>query len=303
MIRSRRISIEGLAPWFSEELNRAENGSYVLRVLNERAGGRAVVWNELKAYVQEAHDDARRKLRAALAPDLSPFRSSTDDPASGYPQDLHIQTLMGYFGEILAGMAAEHTRLHNSQSWIVPAFPFRFHQVAFQKLEDRRNLLLQRGSVGDVDSPAAIIPGRTGNDVLAFLRGDDGELLRVMVCEAKCLATHRPDKLSEGHSQLSKSLECPSGVRDLIELLSDYTEQPAREWREILQRFRFGSPQVGRVNVLVYSTGNKPAGLEGRTSWAPRDKAHPDYSGERKLEVVEIHLSDLVSLVREIYRG
>ena len=103
MLRSRRIQPANLGTWLKETIRRTGDGQYTHRLLLEQRTSRDIIKEELSACIQEAHDDARRSLRAALEPTLSPFVPSAVDPTAGYPEDLNIQTLMGYFGEILAG--------------------------------------------------------------------------------------------------------------------------------------------------------------------------------------------------------
>lgn len=303
MIRFRKIRPEALGAWLSENLNRSTDGRYALRALEEQQPGRAGVWDELSGYVQEAHEDARRKLRKALAPTLSPFTAPPADPATGYPQDFHVSTLMGYLGEVMAGLIAEHRDVHGKADWKVPAFLFRFHQAAFHKLERRQDLEAQGTQVPALDDEQSVILGRIGNDVLAFRLGADGELAALLVCEAKCLATHDSGKAKKAHEQLSDPAQRPPGITELIDLLGDYDTAEAHEWRERLRRFRFDTVRkVPRSDMLLYVTGNKPAGRGGRTTWLSPDAPAPEYAGNRPLEVVEVHLDDPNSFAKAIYR-
>ncbi|MFL5628251.1 MAG: hypothetical protein ACJ788_21945, partial [Ktedonobacteraceae bacterium] len=94
------------------------------------------VIKELKQYVQDAHEDARRHLRELAGYSLNPFEGyGADDPAKGYPESLHIITLKGYFGEIFAAIIAQNFSPFELDNWEVPAFLFRFHVVELQHLE------------------------------------------------------------------------------------------------------------------------------------------------------------------------
>jgi hypothetical protein len=303
MIRHRRIRPENLNAWLKESLTRSPDGRYTHRLLQEELVGRESVWDELASCVQEAHEDGRLKLRKALEPTLSPFTCPMVDPAAGYPQDLHERTLMGYFGEVMAGLIAEHKDMHGHEPWRIPAFLFRFHQVAFQKLEQRRDMLTQGLTPAQLDPDDSIIPGRTGNDVLAFLLAADGDLSGILVCEAKCLSKHQAAKAKKAHEQLSTPARCPSGVREIIEILNDYDTDESREWRDRLRRFYFDpSRKVSRSDMLFYATGDKPTGRGGRVAWLSLSEPSPDYAGNRPLEVVEVHLDDPMSFVKALYR-
>lgn len=302
MIRSRRVNLQKLGTWLSETKFSSPSGHYSLRLLEEKSTERAAIWTEILDFFSEAHEDAKDMVRRVLEPTLSPYIGPQSDPALGYPEDLHVETLLGYFGEVLAGMIAEHKDIHSVGDWRVPAFLFRFHQVAFQKLEERNDLLARGQTVLDVDDEKSTIPGRTGSDVLAFSRNEDGSLAKILVCEAKCLGGHRSNKVRDAHVQLSAPVRCPSGVREIIEILKDYDTEDCRQWREQLLCFRLDleSPVV-RVDMFSYAVGNKPTGRNGQISWNANDNPISDYTGNRPLEVVECYLDDPRVLVRQLY--
>ncbi|WP_206208665.1 hypothetical protein, partial [Vogesella mureinivorans] len=96
----------------------------------------------------------RSRLRDLESDSLNPIPSNLD-PAKGYPEILHIQTLKGYFGETFAGIIALNFSPFGETDWEVPAFLFRFHLTEFQQLE-----FLQQVE----DEEANLRPGRTGDD-------------------------------------------------------------------------------------------------------------------------------------------
>lgn len=305
MIRIRNVDPARLDAWLSEKPGASSGGAYKFRLLDEELPGRTVIWAELVAYVSEAHEDAKLKVRKALEPTLAPFTTPLADPAFGYPQDLNATTLMGYFGEVLAGLIVEHKSIHNRKEWRIPAFLFRFHQVAFQKLQARRDLLHQNATPGPVDASKAIIPGRTGNDLLAFLTAPDGEVGAILVCEAKCFASHNAAKATVAHKQLAEFCQtrCPTGIAELIEILNDYDSPEATEWCERLRHFYFDvNVRVDRFNVLSYATGNAPKIPKTRKSWLSSSQPDAEYTAKQPLEVIEVHLSDPTTLVKSLYR-
>ncbi len=130
------------------------------------------VIQELKQYVQNAHEDARRHFRDLAGYTLNPFEiQAKDDPVKDYPQALHLSTLKGYFGEIFAAIIAENFYPCGVNNWEVPAFLFRVHLVAFQQLE----------ALNQTGDEAKEIPGRTGDDLLAFQRDSGGEIVRFFI--------------------------------------------------------------------------------------------------------------------------
>src|SRR5207248_2506322 len=105
------------------------------------------------------------------------------------------QTLKGYFGEIFAAIIAQNFSPFELHNWEVPAFLFRHHLVEFQHLEAMR----QQGS------EAKYRPGRTGDDCLAFQRDGNGEIVRVLYCEAKCTVDHESGMIADAYEKASKS--------------------------------------------------------------------------------------------------
>ncbi|MFH1046727.1 MAG: hypothetical protein V1738_00325, partial [Patescibacteria group bacterium] len=126
MIRSKRITISKLRAWLMPQPV-LTNGRYRFRLITEIPQKRSPVIDEVKEYVREAHEDARNRLRGVLSPTLSPFTPNGADPADGYPEELAESDLMGYFGEVMAGLIAEHEDVHGFSGWKIPAFLFRFH--------------------------------------------------------------------------------------------------------------------------------------------------------------------------------
>ena len=201
-----------------------------------------------------------------------------------------MQTLKGYFGEAMAGIFAETIPPFGKDEWTVPAYLFRFHSVAFQHLE----LLKQTGGA------ATPIPGRTGDDCLAFRRADDGTIVASLLCEAKCLAGHNAQKINEAHEKSSLANAIPVDLFQLIEILNDSKSPGAVQWVNSLRQLALsrGGKGYERVDHITYICGQKPK--KGKT-WIPSDKPHTKYTGGRKLHVVEVHLTDVDQLVERIY--
>ena len=244
---------------------------------------------ELTLYVQKAHEDAKQHLRKVLGNSLDPLVSSTeDDPAKDYPQLFDMITLKGYFGEVFAGLIAEHCSPFGEDNWKVPAFLFRFHIVEFQQLEQLR----QTGGKAHRNF------GRTGDDCLAFQMDDKGQITRSLYCEAKCTAKHDLKLIADAHEKVSKSVLVD--IPRLIEVLLDSTEPDAPKWIDALRQLRLKPiPKHERSDLVSYVCRSPGSG----ESWArlPSDKPHPKYTAGRRLEAVEFHLPDVESLIREVY--
>lgn len=279
-----------LSRWLSDDRTSSADGRYSHRLLRERADGRDSVLADLRSVVARAHEDARRHLRELADISLDPLGEKAWDPAEGYPERLNILTLQGYFGEIMAAIVAESLPHFGLSKWAVPAFPFRFHHVAFDQLEKYR----QTG-----EEPSHV-PGRTGNDMLAFLREADGRISRSLVCEAKCSRNHASGLISSAHSQISDKLPKPVEILRIIDILREYDDEDSRSWVRALRVLYYHDISSGyeRCDLVSYVCGQPPI---RRRAWIPIDRPHSKYTAGRRLEAVEIHLEHVVSLINEVY--
>jgi len=300
MIRSSRIPLTPLQNWLPQAQLPPHPQGYRLRVWQEDGSNFAPLRQQAIDYVQEALDDARMKLRAGFADDLSPFKGTPADPAANYPALLHRVTLQGYLGETLAGLAVEHFGAFGHEDWHIPAFLFRFHTTEFQHL-DVIDAKLITGGTHDPDVDDEKRPGRTGDDALAFRIDAQGQISDVLTMEAKCLTKHSSGIVKKAHAQLSKGAARPSGVRELINLLADYSTPAAQEWRRRLLAFQAeGFLTANRLDGVAYAIGNRP---KQAVAWLPADAPHEAYKGKRPLEAMEFQFDDVKKLVDILYRG
>ena len=248
----------------------------------------------LKQIVHDAHEDSRKRLRDLLGESLDPLGENSAYPVNNYPQCLHPLTLKGYFGEIFAGIIVEHFRPHNEDKWEIPAYLFRHHLEAFRQLEQ---LHQDSRSIG-------IIPGRTGDDCLAFKRDDTGKITHSLVCEAKCTNGHDySNLLMEAHEKISEPNLKPLDLLQLIEILKSYDDNESKLWVNELRRLQLGKNPIGyeRCDLVSYVCGSVPR-LARQTSWIhPPSNMPSSYTGKRRLETVEIHLHDVEGLIARVY--
>jgi hypothetical protein len=302
VIRFRRLTPALLDAWLVDQRLANAHQSYRLRVWRENRAGLAAIRAELMAYVDEAFEDARQRIRRGFEDDLSPFNDPAADPAANYPALLHRVTLQGYLGETLAILAVEHWGAHGHTDWVVPAFLFRFHDQEFQHLEAINERLLA-GEAYDPDRIAERRPGRTGDDGLAFRMNADNIITDVLTLEAKCLIQNSNAKIQEAHEKLAAGGLRPSGVRELINLLEEYDTPEALAWQEaLLELWRDGYRRAVRHDGVGYACGRVPA-QAGRVAWMPADAPHPAYTAGRKLEGMEFQFEDLTTVVDTLYRG
>lgn len=292
-VRVRRI---GRWPqWLPQVMTPAANGKYRHGMVKEDTTERLQIIADLRQAFHDAHEDARAHLRAVADVNLDPLAADERDPADGYPEGCDIVTLKGYFGEVLAGLLIEHTRPFGIEGWRVPAFLFRFHVSAFQFLERE-------------DQDAAdtrTIPGRTGDDCLAFLRDEEGHIRATLFCEAKCSEGHDAHLIARAHEQISDRAWRPVDVGRLVEVLLDSPDDvDAVSWVASLRElYLLRTPPTGyqRYNMVTYVCGRSPMGRAGQTTWIPSDKPHAKYVGTRPLEAVELHLVEVVDLITAVY--
>jgi hypothetical protein len=302
MIRFRRLTPALLDAWLVDQRLVNAHGRYRLRVWREDRAGLAALQAELIAYVDEAFEDARRRIRRGFEDDLSPFNDPATDPAANYPGLLHRVTLQGYLGETLAVLAVEHWGAHGHTDWVVPAFLFRLHDQEFQHLEAINERLLA-GEAYDPDRIAERRPGRTGDDGLAFRINGENMITDVLTLEAKCLAQNNNAKIEEAHQKLAAAGSRPSGIRELINLLEEYDTPEAQAWQEALLKLWHDGYRVAvRHDGVGYACGRIPA-RAGRVAWMSADAPHPAYTAERKLEGMEFQFEDLNTVVDTLYRG
>lgn len=302
MIRSQRLLPDLLNAWLIDQRLANSHANYRLRVWRENREGLSAIRIELISYINEAFEDARKRIRQGFEDDLSPFHDTPNDPAANYPALLHRVTLQGYFGETLAVIAVEHWGVHGHTDWVVPAFLFRLHDQEFQHLEEI-NERLASGEPYDPDRSAERRPGRTGDDGLAFRINSENIITDVLTIEAKCLAKSNTAKIEEAHKKLAAGGLRPSGVRELINLLDEYDTPDAQMWqRALLDLWRSGYRTSTRQDCIGYACGNSPL-QRGRVAWLPVTAPHPAYTARRKLECMEFQFEDLTNLIDSLYRG
>jgi hypothetical protein len=301
MIRSRRLTPSLLKAWLVEQELKATHQRYRVRLWRENRAEFGAIEAELVLYINEAFDDARRRLRAGFEDNLSPFNDPTGDPAANYPSLLHRETLQGYFGEIMGVLAVEHWGAHGHSDWTTPAFLFRLHNVEFEHLESLNGRL--RSGTLDPDSPDERRPGRTGDDGLTFRMNSDTIITDILAIEAKCLRENKSNKIEQAYSKLAQGSLLPTGIHELITLLSDYDTMEAMIWQQALVRlWRDRSRNAGRHDCVAYSCGRSPSQGD-RLAWLPTDAPHPKYTINRNLEGLEFQFEDIDTLINTLFRG
>ena len=302
MIRFKRLPLSLLNSWLVDQGLPVTHPKYRLRLWSENPDSFAAIKIELVAYLDEAFDDARKRLRKGFEDSLSPFITLSPDPAANYPAMLHQITLQGYLGETLAVLAVEHWGAVGRQDWVVPAFLFRLHDQEFQHLE-LINQKLAAGEGYDPNAEGERRPGRTGDDGLAFRINDQNVITDILTLEAKCVGANRPKLIEDAHMKLDSGSKTPSGIRELINILAEYNTPEAHAWQHALLQLRVSNClNATRYDGIAYACGAIPQQVN-RISWMKADAPHPSYTVQRHLEGMEFQFTDLPSLIDTLYRG
>jgi hypothetical protein len=288
--------------WLVSE--RTANGRYAHHLLREVTALRPAAIAALHAAIERINEDVRARLRLAHIISLDPFAEEpVVDPARGYPDFLDFNTLKGYFGEVLSGLLAVTYGAHGIDIWEIPGFLIRFHEAALQYLERQQQAHPDGDpNLAEIDQEPRI-PGRTGDDCLAFQRDANGQIIRVLCCEAKCTINHAVKHIHDAHEKASEAALKPIDLRLLVELLENCDEPAAVAWRDALLRLRFAHALPAgyeRCDLVCYIYGRAPI---REPAWLPVGAPHPRYTARRRLEAVEVCLPSIRDLVLAVYRA
>lgn len=288
------LNLPNLTLWLHITRTASQAPPYEHVLAKELPGGRASIATALQQIFFAAHQDARDYLRRIASPTLDPLQDGNPalDPAAGYPQILYLSDLQGYTGEILAGVFAENLSPWEQGGWKVPAFLFRTHLDAFRRLP----------YFTGVDDAPAQVPGRTGDDCLAFKRNDQGVIIGMLVCEAKCTLDHSAQLLNDAHSKAAQTRARSFDILQLIEVLNDQGDADSLAWCEslrILSRER--REEAIRSDQITYVCGRSPVHTRQRVSWADQHTPSAHYTGNRPLQCIELHLNDVRTFILSNY--
>ena len=274
-------------PDLSEWLERTEeqHDSFRHTLVREVTEHRPAGLVALKKLAEQAHLDAKQRLERFQRVSLDPLERPPTPLV--FPDSLHTSAIQGYLGELLAGISAENFSPHDRE-WRVPAFLFRGHQAAYQDLERRRQL----------GGPARPIPGRTGDDALAFEVDDEGTIVGWLWGEAKCSHDHNAGLISDGYKQLSAAFSVPVDLMQLVEILEQRGDEESRQWVSSLRELQYASTSPPRFDLLVYVCGRSPA---TKKTWIAREQPHEKYEREGPIQAIEIQFGDFDGVLTAIY--
>lgn len=285
--------------WLTDALpiSNVPEKKYRHRRLDENRELRERILPQLKEAVSESLADMTRTLINPQQTSLDHLlQSQSPTIADLYPQELPAKTKMGYFGEFLAGVLCVEFEAFGESDWEIPAYLFRWHEAAIRYLERTRDK--------DISDIPKEVYGRQGDDCLVFLRSENGEIIKFIVCEAKCLSAHHAATVRDAHLKLSKSGNVAEDRIQVIKILEERQRQEpnprTQQWIDALYKMEFSIGSLGceRYDLICYVYGEAPA---RKKSWINRDTPMCDYTGGRPFEAIEIHIDQVNDLVLELY--
>ncbi len=269
--------INAIRGWLNCEVS--ENSSYIHLLLN--ADGTNLP-EELITYFKDAHKQAQQKY----IDKINEFNLDPLNQPPIYTAVLPLKTLQGYLGEVFGGLIAITQRPFNLD-WEIPVHLFSFHDTVFDWLD----MYLQN------DETSAEIPGRTGDDNLAFVRNENNEITAVLFIEAKCTLTHNPSLINDAHSSLSKGNIFPVSRDKIKQLLIEKGDSESLNFVDAINNIV--KTQKNRFDMVSYLYSKKP---ERKHSWISQSEINRFYKGNRNLVAAELCITDLLKSIDRIYR-
>lgn len=280
--------ISTLTNWL-QSIRSPLSGNYSHQLISESSQIEGQSLDDVREYFDKAHQDALNNYQKVVEINLSPFASgSTTDPTSYYPKKLHISTLKTYLGEVMAGVIAENFSPCGEDRWQIPVFLLRWHNVAFEQLEKSMRTGREVG----------LIPGRTGDDCLAFVMNDEGKIEKTLYCESKCTSDHDAGLIADGYKKLN---EQSVSIFQMIQILLERPDAESQKWANALSALRldYENDAHEQCDLLCYVYSRQPIRNQ---AWLNTAQPHRNYTANRRLEGVEIRLGNVDDVVRNIYR-
>ncbi len=302
-----------LAAWLNSYPSEVDNFGYLR--LGERVETDPVIADDLIAYFESAHLDARRCFHKLARISLHP---DADDEAcdAQYPGSLPLTALKGLFGEVMCGMLAESFEFIGKHKYMIPVFLFRNHEDAGQYIY---TLSRDRTRTREV-------LGRKGDDFIGIVVNQDGKVTRFIAGEAKWRGTWTPSvvntvmlgekiinpndntkKIHNGKGvwyEVNRGLPVPLGLEQLQAILNEREPEKFASVIASLDRIlaRRNPDPVERTDLILLA-GGSAATRKARHSLIPWNVVPKEYTAGRDLQIVELLFSNGDDLIKAIYAG
>lgn len=286
--------------WLKCAATQSNSRDYYFLLLNEDPVHRNRIVPQLKQIARQAFKDFQDLIIEVYDANLDPLDSpevqeNKKQFLKKLDQILSIfdtRTLEGYLGETLTGLVVLGFNPFGIADWEIPVFLYRHHIHAYDAFEK-----WQQGG----KFPKAIV-GRAGEDNIAFLRDSQGNIIKELRCEAKCSAQHSSNLITNAHEKFDDSTSVSPEIFRIILVLRDYQGAKPKAWVKALRNHRWTNlKKNASQNLICYVSGQVPQRPKGRTCWIDQSIPHSSYKSSRPLQVVEIHLNDVLNLVCAIY--
>jgi hypothetical protein len=297
-----------LRRWFRDRS--VLNARYGHLLLEQQVGIDDALVAALRPYFESAHMDAREVFHEYAGIDLHPDAGAAGTHAE-YPQCLPTTARRGLFGEVLAGLIAQGYEFVGNQQWQIPVFLLRWHADVQSYIFD-----LARDP-----ARARQVFGRFGDDFIAIALDAGGSVTELLAGESKWRSSITPAEMEElmlGEwvdregvrvrsgkgvwSQVSRGLRVPSGLRQLQQILR--WRAPDDFAAAILSMDRAltmdGPVPLPRTDYVIIA-GNAGERRRAGDALLPTAAAPPEYTGGRKLQVVEVVLEGGNDLIDRLY--
>lgn len=291
---AKPVKLNELEKWLKNSIYEHNQPNYFYLLLKEEPTYRKNILPALKQVFHDAHQDFRNLVVDVFDANLDPL-----DPPSIQTEKkkflckldqwltkLDNRTLAGYFGEILTGLTVLSFSPFEISDWEIPVFLYRHHVHAYDAFEK----FSQTGKL-----PKAVI-GRSGEDNIAFLRDNNGNVVRELRCEAKCSFGHNSGLISEAHKKFDDATKTSPEIFRILQILRDYDDVESQKWAASLKKHHWTRTEP--LHLVFYVCGKMPI---AKTSWINKDAPHKNYTSARSLQSIEVHISNIPSLIKRIY--
>jgi hypothetical protein len=263
--------------------------------------------SRLKAYFESAHLDARGVIHDFMGISLHPDHEKQTE--INYPSSLHLTTLKGFFGEVMAGLIAEGYNLVGDHKWAVPVFLFRFHDDAKKYLYTLvRDPNQERQTIGRLGTDFIGV-SICGGEVERLISGEAKwrKTLTQSVVDTVMLGPKETGKQTREAgkgvwTELNKEVNPPNGLRELQIALKDLDPEAYGEvivsMDKLLAAF---DPVAAPKTDLVVIVGGPRASRNKGECYIKCDEVPEPYVAKNDLQVVEIVLPEGEKLIKDLY--
>jgi hypothetical protein len=304
---------KALKNWLEEYPSEVDNYGHLL--LEEKHQSDANIPKALIPYFESAHLDARdcfhKLARISLHPDAGD--SGCD---AHYPGSLPLTARKGLFGEAMSGMVSESYEFIGKHEYLIPVFLFRNHEDAGQYI-----YTLSRDATRTRE-----VLGRKGDDFIAIVINEEGNVTRFIAGEAKWRANWTPSvldtvmlgekidnptdstkKIRNGKGvwfEVNRALPVPLGLEQLHSILEECEPEKFAKAIASLDRIlaRRNPAPVERTDMILLVGGAAATRKSGQSllQWKSVPK---EYTAGRDLQVVELLIQNGDDLINTIYAG